>query len=742
LVTQHEGRLYFNSRKDRQVKIRGNRVELDDVERTLKSLFRFPEGLVVLAVTGHELAPLKPVITTGLVMLVTSQFARENNCTSVIDIKKCLESAPPLFQPTWLLCIENGEINTELSPRQSVSTPLARTSTHKVDRVALRKQVIEFLVQTQANQSSATNTHKRTINDSRTIEDIEYFIVAAMINTLVSLSTYSPDSSESLQQLRSRDFFSLGGDSLTSIEMLYALRKEYSLPQLTIFHLKLSIAMLAERIFHKQLDFVDDNSERGGIDKVVHYQTPATSYLSTLDLKAIDSVSKGSLVKQEEDFEFLVGTSAPMLQLVWKQKLVKCVDSTPLIVHCNSSSEKPEAPSSLLFAGSHFGDFICMNALSGVVYWEQRIDEHIEGGPALSVESQSVLVTSYRAFDQHGVQRDPSVDVMATHPVLNGETNRRIYYDDQVDETRTDTLGAVRSFDIVSGSCNWVVYTMGEVKCCPVVYQSRTTEASEEHVLLGCYGGVVYDILSLSGEIVRTFYAEGSIFASPVISKDGTVLFLCTTRGFVYAILMATWEVMWIYDSDCISIFSAPVPHPREFGQVCVALTDGSICCLGKKSNVCELSDRAWCEGEIKWQSMLSLGPFFSSMVSVPSLLFPVGGIIGNHDGKVRLVDLDDHGEEVAVLDVGGSVFSTPFLIQSTVNKHQLLCLVTTTPGKCILLQVELAPSKTQFHSETSISILSEYTVPGEVFSSVVYDRQNKLLYFGSRDDHVYCLRW
>ena len=91
------------------------------------------------------------------------------------------------------------------------------------------------------------------------------------------------------------------------------------------------------------------------------------------------------------------------MKILWSQKLSRCVDSSPLFVEYgpNSAGET----TSRIFIGSHGGDFVSVDALTGEICWTALLGggvHHIEGAASAACFGQVIIVGSFYGADVDG----------------------------------------------------------------------------------------------------------------------------------------------------------------------------------------------------------------------------------------------------------------------------------------------------------------------------------------------------
>lgn len=109
-----DGRLYFDGRRDRQVKVSGNRVELAEIEATLTRVAGVDEARVVADTEAG---------TVTLAAFVAGPAAVEADC-----LRECADRLPHYMRPTRLICL----------PR------LPKTASGKVDQQRLIQEAAQL----------------------------------------------------------------------------------------------------------------------------------------------------------------------------------------------------------------------------------------------------------------------------------------------------------------------------------------------------------------------------------------------------------------------------------------------------------------------------------------------------------------------------------------------------------------------------------------------------------------------
>jgi amino acid adenylation domain-containing protein len=174
-----DGQLEFLGRVDRQVKLRGHRIELEEVEHTLGHLSGVAAAAVVFDMSR-----------VGMERLVAYAVARDGAALSGEALRRGLAERLPSFMVPDVVV---------------VLTALPLTPNGKVDRAALPKivgQVIEFPTTTSAGEGAQELMTAREA------------MVADAFGSVLGLDRVALDS----------DFFAVGGTSLLTFKLVDALR--------------------------------------------------------------------------------------------------------------------------------------------------------------------------------------------------------------------------------------------------------------------------------------------------------------------------------------------------------------------------------------------------------------------------------------------------------------------------------------------------------------------------------------
>ncbi|KAI4356845.1 hypothetical protein L6164_000832 [Bauhinia variegata] len=198
---------------------------------------------------------------------------------------------------------------------------------------------------------------------------------------------------------------------------------------------------------------------------------------------------------------------------LWKVYMESCVDASATIVF--------EGSDIFLFIGSHSSKFLCINARSGSIQWEIKLEGRVECTAAIVGDFSQVVVGCYKG---------------------------KIYF-----------------LDFSNGNICWSFQTSGEVKSQPVVDTCRRL------IWCGSHDHNLYALDYKNHHCVYKLPCGGSIYGSPAIDQVRNVLYVASTSGRLTAISLGVcpFNILWLHELE------VPV-----FGSLSVTLKGTVICCL------------------------------------------------------------------------------------------------------------------------------------------------------------------
>ncbi|KAF8032186.1 hypothetical protein BT93_D1187 [Corymbia citriodora subsp. variegata] len=527
------GDFVFLGRKDHTVKINGQRIALGEIE----SMLRGHEAVLDAAVICHK-GPEELVQLAAFLLL--NEKKRPSEVSRSIR-HWMVEKLPYAMVPYHFIFLES----------------FPRTSSGKVD--------YEFL-------SASVVMHSKDNIDTDSSSNVMEVIKKAFCDALMIEEVSDDD-----------DFFSLGGNSIAAAHACHnlgiSMKSLYDFPTPS----KLQIVLLEKRGL-KSLDFnksdaVGMNSEASerksshmnklnsvqlfGIgrekrltriisqdsknDKPTSKRLKFSSevYLTPEGLwKSISFLGPCSLSRcnrvMYEDKNNVKDVDQKSLQLdfsrelkgtmheVWKAPMESCVDASPLLVVCDQEI--------CVFIGSHSQRFVRVDAKSGHVLWEIKLDGRIECSAAVTSDFSQVVVGCY---------------------------DGKIYF-----------------IDFSNGKICWTFQTGGEVKSQPVA------DGQRQLIWCGSHDHNLYALDYKNHQCLFNISCGGSIFGSPAIDEVHDTLYVGSTSGRVTALCIKTvpFYVLWLCEFEVPVFGSLSMCSPS--GLVICCLVDGSVVALDTTGSI------------------------------------------------------------------------------------------------------------------------------------------------------------
>ncbi|KAJ6437120.1 C6 transcription factor [Purpureocillium lavendulum] len=204
--TDSRGRLVFLGRKDAQVKIRGQRVEMEEIETRAREVLGSSFSVAAEVIETHRgTSDMKVQTLTLFVCTADDQLTSEGKVTSSSALWNDLSIKLAQTLPRYM--VPSAFVRLERFPM---------TTTGKIDRRALRAIGVE----------TRAEDMRRTTGEAELATEQERLLARSWGETL----GVTPDSIG-----RSESFFDLGGDSLAAIHLVGVARK---------FGLRLTVLMI------------------------------------------------------------------------------------------------------------------------------------------------------------------------------------------------------------------------------------------------------------------------------------------------------------------------------------------------------------------------------------------------------------------------------------------------------------------------------------------------------------------
>jgi outer membrane protein assembly factor BamB len=166
---------------------------------------------------------------------------------------------------------------------------------------------------------------------------------------------------------------------------------------------------------------------------------------TSIEFESFETISKLFISSNLCEQEF--ATKIYDLNINWKHDTLKCVDATPLIVF-KKSYEFP-----LVLIGSHSRQFICVNAVTGLLKWSFSAQDRIESSACLSKCGNYVIFGKYgNCFNKNDQELEHNF--ISNH--LKGSYDKCLYV-----------------LRIKDGSLKWKFETMEPIKSSPFINQEN-----------------------------------------------------------------------------------------------------------------------------------------------------------------------------------------------------------------------------------------------------------------------------
>ncbi|CAI9103348.1 OLC1v1001811C1 [Oldenlandia corymbosa var. corymbosa] len=355
------------------------------------------------------------------------------------------------------------------------------------------------------------------------------------------------------------------------------------------------------------------------------------------------------------------------MQQLWKVHMESCVDASPLIV-CKGSEV-------FLFIGSHSGKFVCVDAKSGSVFWEIKLEGRTECSAAVVDNFSQVVVGCYQG---------------------------NIYF-----------------LNVSDGNICWKFRTGGEVKSQPLVDEQRHL------VWCGSYDQILYGLDYKDHCCTYKLSCGGSIFSAPVVDQKRKKLFVASTSGLVTAVALKTSSCskLWIQD------FEAPV-----FGSLLINCSNGNVICCLVNGNVVAVDTN----GSIVWKASCG-GPIFAGP-SISNAL-PSQVIVCCRDGSIYSFEMEKgdllwQHDVGSPMTSSAHVDEFLELTSDASSQPDKLVCVCTSSGVIHVLRINSDATGTR-QQNTMVHEFSRLELEGDIFSSPVMIGGR--VFVGCRDDYVYC---
>lgn len=505
-----DGNLVYIGRKDRTVKINGHRIALEEVESVLREHQEVADSAVVSRCVQGDILLLEAYLLLK---------RKENNLEVFRSSIRCwmADKLPPAMVPARFYFVES----------------LPMSSSGKVDYKILATSAV-----------SEEDNHIE-IEETQDISLIN-IIQKAFSDALMAVDKISLDD----------DFFEMGGNSLLAAHVSYTLginmKDLYAFPtplklQKAIQYKEVSSSneLRADALAGGNLQVREksklpsNESWLPGLDSstslsltsdypVKRLKTESDLYIYPNDVNGRDmhnstssqvscSYSRCNKVRHDAGCEgyhcHSVSTwevshdKRGFMQEQWMVYMESCVDASPLVVFKERSV--------YLFIGAHSHKFFCINATSGLVLWEIKLQGRVESSAAIVDDFSQVIVGCYD--------------------------------------------GSIYFLNFPTGIPCWKFQTHGEVKSQPVI--------DKERHLVWC-GSHDHNLYALDYEnhcCVYEIRCGGSIFGAPALDEVREKLYVASTSGRVTALFVGAlpFGQLWVHEFG-VPIFGSLSVNPSS----------------------------------------------------------------------------------------------------------------------------------------------------------------------------------
>lgn len=642
-----KGNYFWIGRKDRQVKVYGLRIELEDLERKLSILLDNCQVVVYY----HNI--LEQIGGKELIAVL--------NAKTLPHFIEASSHHVEILQAVNRLVASKGLKLTILPNTFMIHSEFPKTTSGKMDRVELFNLLFK-----------GENKLKRgyhSINEDSILGVLHKFLSDIFGEKFTSISGFT-----------SLRFLELGGDSMTIIEFLWKIKSKYLIP-LNVDDIKTKTIAELSDLIQSRLPTIMENSitttKRRSIDEnIIQSKKACEIHLS--------NSRKYSLISRTSDRYFNIETTSSIgLSIAWSNLLQKCVDASPILLLNNLNISN-----SIVIIGSHFGDMSAFLQNDGSLVWTVCLNSHVESEAAYSSLQSLVFVSSYAGKDRDGHDLNFNNDKLGFVSSINIEAGDIIWQTSfqhevkatccVIDDMNILVVGTYgRSVEILrihDGSFVGSVACNGPVYATPLVSRKKNlgNDVNSDITSIDIY------IVTIQAEIVlaeilfnklhKTYNFTCKwkqnlgfpIYANPLFigNERSSDLILATVEG---AIICMTNEIEKWKLTTRRPMFSTPAILGDS--SIVVGSHDGILrCCNGK-------------DGTILWEEDLEAVIFSSPLILNLNCNYGFDlslAVVATTAGDIFLVTLKDDHDGSRILHrirLPGEIYSSPIAFQDDTNK-------------------------------------------------------------------------
>uniref|UniRef100_A0A0E0HJT7 4-coumarate--CoA ligase n=1 Tax=Oryza nivara TaxID=4536 RepID=A0A0E0HJT7_ORYNI len=350
------------------------------------------------------------------------------------------------------------------------------------------------------------------------------------------------------------------------------------------------------------------------------------------------------------------------LQALWNIPLGSCVDASPLLVSNNGMLS--------IFIGSHSHRFLCIDGCSGSVRWSVKLEGRVECSAAITGDFSEVVVGCYKG---------------------------KIYF-----------------LDLLTGKQAWTIQTDGEVKMQPAVDMIRNL------IWCGSYDHHLYALNYKDRCCTYKIYCGGSIYGSPAIDMTHNMIYVASTSGLVTAISLevSSFKIIWQYEAGAPIFGSLAIHH--HGGKVICCLVNGLVIALNS-------------HGSVVWKASVG-GPIFAGACLSSGL--PTQVLIPSRDGRLYSFDTTS-GALLWKYEVGDPITASAFvdevLTATSPGASERFACICTSSGQVHVIRIRADAKEEKVNGSICNDLVQGFAaidLPGDIFSSPLMGYQAAAAYF------------